>query len=315
MNSDKQNPPSDDLIEEYATGKRSMLDDLMTMYADIHERKDYKAFIKLSNDYVLMSKLVLERNPEYRNIRNAEVRKKYKESTGEILDQDAINSTLELKGGGDRFRRFINTAMEALDDGPPLIAGETFKECLGQYHALRGYVEELWEKARYEYHCANFPLATFFSILAIEEIGKLWRLNIDLMTWDNPRVTGNPELGSHGRNHRKKQFVGVTSGALINARLDRLLGTENVKAILHDVENGKIEVLRQECLYIDIIDGRARLPREVISEATAKTYVILAGELWMEVLGHFSWEYNEMFKKVEIAERKLGVPDDLLWPK
>jgi hypothetical protein len=78
------------------------------------------------------------------------------------------------------------------------------------------------------------------------------------------------------------------SGALINARLDRVLGKDVVRKILHDAESDGIEKLRQACLYIDLQDGVAVTPEEMIDEQRSRVFVILAGELVAEVLGALS---------------------------
>ena len=56
------------------------------------------------------------------------------------------------------------------------------------------------------------------------------------------------DLGQLGRDHRKKHFMGVISGAVINERLDRIVGEKRISALLQDADSGKIEGFRQSCL-------------------------------------------------------------------
>jgi hypothetical protein len=55
------------------------------------------------------------------------------------------------------------------------------------------------------------------------------------MFYDVPSTP--PRDGTVGRSHRRKHFIGVVSGALINARLDRVLGKDVVRNIPHQAES------------------------------------------------------------------------------
>jgi len=63
--------------------------------------------------------------------------------------------------------------------------------------------------------------------------------------------------------------MGVMAGAIVNARLDRVIGDKRIKKLLEDVESGKVEKLRQACLYIDMDDGKVVLPEDRMNEETA----------------------------------------------
>jgi hypothetical protein len=52
------------------------------------------------------------------------------------------------------------------------------------------------------------------------------------------------------------------------------------------------------------------VPEQIITEDTARFYCVLAGELWMEILGHFPWEFVEMKKKVAAFEEELGIKSE-----
>jgi len=84
---------------------------------------------------------------------------------------------------------------------------------------------------------------------------------------------------------------------------------------LQDVESGKLERIRQSCLYIDFRDDSAFLPEEVIDQDTARFFVVLAGELWAEILGHFPWDFERMIRKVSEFEVAVGFdPKDVAVP-
>lgn len=299
----------DDFIGKLATGELSVLDTIRANHEQIYKEQDYEGYINQARaSYVMMQDVrILEQLMQ-------EMKEKIKEHTGKDFDPEAMKRDVVAKDGMRLFDKLGKIQTDAYGDGPSLITGKTFEECLAQHHALIGYVEELWDRAFDQFAEKSYPLATFFSILAIEEIGKLGRIWHDLMAWDRPLKETQTKLGILGKSHHKKHFLGVVPGSIINARLDRLIGKKKVKAILEDVESGKIENLRQRCVYIDFRDGRSHLPNEQVDEDTARLFVTLSGELWMEILGHFPWDFHRMLKKVQEAELAMGLPEELVKP-
>ena len=299
----------DDFVERLASGELSVFEAIRAHSEQIYEKQDYEACINQARaSYVLMQDArILKRLIQ-------EITEKIKEHSGKDFDSEAINRDVKSKDGMRLFDKLGKMQAEAYGDGPPLITGKTFEECLDQYQSLCGYVEELWDRACDHYANENYPLATFFSILAIEEIGKLGRIWHDLLGWDRPLEETRADLGVLGKSHQKKHFLGVIPGSIINARLDRLIGKKTVKSILEDVESGKIEKLRQSCIYIDFKDGRPHLPSEQVDQDTARLFVTLSGELWTEILGHFPWDFHRMLEKVKEVELAIGLPEELVKP-
>jgi AbiV family abortive infection protein len=299
----------DDFVEKLASGELSVLEAIRAHSDQIYEKQVYEAYITQARaSYVMMQDVrILRRLMQ-------EITEKIKEHTGKDFDTEAIKRDVKSKDGMRLFDKLHNMQAEAYGDGPPLVSGKTFDECLEQYQSLCGYVEELWDRACDHYNQESFPLATFFSILTIEEIGKLGRIWHDFLGWDRPLEETKSDLGVLGKSHQKKHFLGVIPGSIINARLDRLIGKKTVKSILEDVESGKIEKLRQSCLYIDFKDGRSHLPSEQVDQDTARLFVTLSGELWMEILGHFPWDFHRMLEKVKEVELAIGLPEDLVNP-
>lgn len=230
---------------------------------------------------------------------------------GKAHAQDLYHK-VAARDGHRLFAKLGDYQADLYSDSPPLLVPGTFDECLVQYQRLIAHVESLWDDACRHFHEARYPLAAFLAILAIEEVGKLGRLWYDLLAWDRPMSSPRADLGRLGRDHRKKHFMGVVSGALINARLDRILGEKAVKGLLQDVDSGKIESFRQSCLYIDLVDGNTVLPSDRVAMDEARFYVVLAGELWAEVLGHFPWDFEAMQAKVISFERSVGFDEDII---
>ena len=132
-------------------------------------------------------------------------------------------------------------------------------------------------------------------------------LYVDLVLFDAERPT--PQRRSVDGSHKRKQLIGVFSGALVNARLDRVIGFDVVRKLLNMVESKGLEQLRQDCLYIDVQDGRAVTPREHIGSDCARLLTVFAGEVMAEGLGHFPWDLERMLDTVIAFERSIGMPE------
>ncbi|MBR0787383.1 AbiV family abortive infection protein [Bradyrhizobium iriomotense] len=266
------------------------------------ERQDHEAFVMYTR-----AALMLMREPQIIQRLKIEQDEEFERTFGTKLDRPKIIAAIKAKDGVRRVAKLGQLQVEAHQDGASLItASSTFAEALEQYSALLAHVEELWGDACKLYRERHYPLSTFLSILTIEELGKLGRLWYDLLSWDKPD-NSKSTLGLLGRDHRKKHFMGVMAGAVVNTRLDRILGLKEVRKLLQDVESGKLEQLRQSCLYIDVADGRVVKPGDVVNVATARFFAILSGELWAETLGHFPWEFQRMIGKVTAFEIEIGV--------
>jgi AbiV family abortive infection protein len=262
---------------------------------------DYWAFVQQMRLFH-----VLSRDPRILKRLRAEIGIKIAEAGGNP-DDGAITRELARKDGARRFSKLVEERAQTFNEQPSLLSGGTFQTCLAQYKALIVHVERMWGDACQFYTRGNYPFAAFLSILVIEEVGKLARLFQDLMFYDVPRSA--PQSGIVERSHRRKHFVGVVSGALINARLDRVLGKDVIRKILHQAESNELEKIRQSCLYIDVQGGRAVIPSEVIDAECGRVLTVLAGELMAEVLGHFPWDFDRMLDNVIAFERGIGMPE------
>lgn len=95
-------------------------------------------------------------------------------------------------------------------------------------------------------------------------------------------------------------------GALVNSRLDHLLGFESIKQFIDDVEAGEIERLRQAALYADHDGTELLLPENRISEEAALFHLTLAGELMAEVLGFEPETWNALREEVKTSSRRTA---------
>ena len=250
---------------------------------------------------------MLMSDPRILPLLNAEMRAEMIE-VGVDPNNCDIEKELALKDSKRRFTKLAEERARAVNTQPSLLTATTFEARLEQYQILIAYVEKQWDDACAMFQRGNFPIAAFLSILVIEEIGKLSRLAEELIYFDAPVASPSPAVVE--RSHRRKHFIGVASGALINARLDRVLGKGKVRQIIHEAESDELEKTRQACLNIDVENGRAVTPGERISEGRARDLTILAGELMAEALGHFPWEFKRMIEHVMAFERSVGLPEE-----
>lgn len=264
-------------------------------------KRDYRAHIE-----VMRLTMLLMQNPYVLKAQIDDAIKRA-EAAGAVHDPDTIVKQIARKDGERRFERLVAEHEKNAAEQPSLLTGADFDACLAQYLHLLGHVENLWAQATELFSAETYPLAAFLSILVIEEVGKLSRLAHDLYAHDQPRRAQPTMLVD--RDHRRKHFIGVMSGALVNARLDRVLGKDVIRRILHEAESDVMERTRQACLYVDMRDGHAITPAQAISKERAQTLVVLAGELMVEVLGYFPWEFERMLDAVIAFERSIGLPE------
>jgi AbiV family abortive infection protein len=310
-NSSSDSAPSveswEQLIEAFAEGRLPILETINAVRPIIYEKGDHEGFVNFTRAmHMLMQDMRLLK------IMFAEMDAEMQRVTGKKYTQNDFERLIRSKDGPRLMNKLGTMQGEVFGDGPSLLSGRSFKECLAQYRRMIGHVEGLWNQACEHYRARRFPLCIFLSILTIEEIGKLGRLWTDLLAWDRPLPSDKKDLGILGRDHRKKHFIGVISGAVINSRVDRVLGQKPIKQVLQDVDSGKLESLRQSCLYIDLRDGHPVTPDDVIAPETAKFFAVLAGELWVEILGHFPWEFEAMLDKVIAFELEIGFPAEIV---
>jgi len=284
------------MVDDILAGRLSMLDLIRSA-----PRGDYFAHVQMTRLH-----LVLSHDPRVVAAFVQDLKERMGEQ-GREPDDLSIHQELSRKDAMRRFPKLQKELARARDEQPSLLNGADWDECLAQYKRLISHVEKLWDDACKLYRADTYPIAAFLSILVIEEIGKLANLWADLVAYDAPyRTTQGMPID---RDHRRKHFIGVVSGALINARLDRVLGKETIRKVLHEAESDELERTRQACLYIDVVGGQPTTPAERISDSRARVLVVLAGELMAEVLGHFPWEFERMLNNVISFERAIGFPE------
>ena len=115
-----------------------------------------------------------------------------------------------------------------------------------------------------------------------------------------------PRRGSPFYSHPQKHLLAAGAGAIVNSRLDRILGVDRVFQFLEEVRSGAVERLRQSALYADLGENGPVVPGDRFGEEKARIYLVLAGELMAEVLGFEPPEWERLLGSVQAFEREIG---------
>jgi AbiV family abortive infection protein len=199
-----------------------------------------------------------------------------------------VQRALEWQERGRVLERFVSSFDEQvamLDNGPSLIFATTPSDAFTEWAELSAHVEGLW-KASVTSFAATPPVAGFLAITTIEEVAKLSlaRLAVFFLRAGLSVPAHLPKGRRAGFfQHATKHLVAAASGALVNARMRRLYGTDAVEGFLADAETGRLVALREQCLYADSDGARVHLPAAEIAPTSAAWYVAVSGELLAEV--------------------------------
>lgn len=153
------------------------------------------------------------------------------------------------------------------------------------FTSLSEHIRLLVEDSVLLFEAGRFSTSLFLAIVAIEEIGKIAVARIQAVVGvPGPELPGPTSKTKKSlRSHVHKHYLAACAGAVINSRLDRILGTDRVIAFLECVESGKLEGLRQNALYYEMRGDEQHLPAQAVKVYDAREHVVLASELLAEV--------------------------------
>lgn len=205
---------------------------------------------------------------------------------GEVFQQ--IEENLTTKKQFERFQEYSEELARFLSRGFKVVHG-TPKDMVKQLSEIVAHAEDLWSVALLLFEQKHFAIACFLSLVCIEECAKIsfgeFQLYDRVMS-PSISIDGRPLGKNPLTSHVKKHFLAACSGALVNSRMDRILGTDKVNSFIEDCKAGKLEKLRQACLYADhSASGIMRTPASQITKEQSFFYTCLAGELLAEVEG------------------------------
>ncbi len=209
----------------------------------------------------------------------------------EIDVDDMLQMAAEAQGAKNQVERMRIHSVELgkfLESGFSVIRG-TPEEMLTQLGEYVKHAESLWDDAVLLHREQRYSTACFLSIVCIEECSKIvfgefqyYHRVLHAISYEEKQPKGKNPLNKHSKKH----FMSACSGALVNARMDRLLGIDEVEAFIQDCESGQLENTRQMFLYTDAANGGVVLTPEARSTKDKSLfYVCLAGELLSQILG------------------------------
>lgn len=252
-------------------------------------------------------KLIQSRDREFYEKLLAEIHEKIgkkgiEESYEKLKKKDAASHTPNYMG-------IVNATMAL---GPRLLNAPTLEDAVGQYFRYHAHTESCWRQACDCFREERYPFSAFFSILTLEETGKLSFLWHELLAFQTRGIgTDNTQRRKDPLyHHTKKHVLAACQGASVNSRLDRLVGLDRVKGVIDDAASGALEKVRQRCLYCDFGPEGPSIPSEKLDRDTALSLAVISGEVMADVLGNFPWEWERMMESVKEFEQELGFPVD-----
>jgi len=194
----------------------------------------------------------------------------------------------------------------------PVLNATDIDDGIEKYQKCNAYVFDCWRKALNACRQGDYPQAVFLSILALEEAAKFHQAWYELFYNDgkpiNAKKNQPPRRKDYKFNHKKKHFVSIVSGALLNHRVEGLFGKDKVVEFVGMAENGELENVRQSCLYATVGDEGPVYPDDVISQETAIFYVVFLGEAIGEFVFSTSWEYRDFKEEMDAVIEEFGLP-------
>jgi AbiV family abortive infection protein len=226
---------------------------------------------------------------------------------------EEVQAKLVAKNQRERLNRYFEVQSELLATDKSLVFASDLDGAHEQYSRIVRHAEGLWGDACTLYLRERFATALALSISCLEEIGKISVARFELtLKAAEPQALQSLSGASTTRkrnpfySHTQKLLLAAGAGAVVNSRLDRILGMPAVIAFLDDVESGKIEPLRQSCLYSDADGGQLLLPAEQVRPERARFFTVLSGEVLAEVAGFPASEWKRLIVRVQDFEKRIG---------
>ena len=225
------------------------------------------------------------------------------------LPRDVVEVSRQIAKKKQHRKRMIPffQAVAELANTYQLLPARPFKRRVDAFLRLVDHAERLWEDSVRLLFAGSYSSSLFFSIVTIEELGKLAVAKVQAVAGVPPScvVKGMGSRKSPLRSHTRKHQMAACAGAVINSRLDRVVGIDKVLDFLRHVENGELESERQRCLYYEF-KGRQHLPHMMVSKERATLLAIIAGELLAEVGTVEPIEFERLLKKINEFETQIA---------
>ena len=165
------------------------------------------------------------------------------------------------------------------------------------YEHLNSY----WQRSKDAFKSKDYPIAAFFAITLIEEIGKIVILGKE-------KIEAKLDKKAF-RDHRKKYIYAVYSAILVNSRITRIYGDFESKFAFWFKEK-RLFSIRNSALYLEKVGKKITIPLEAVSKQDAFLLVCIAGEVLAEIQGDFTGsgpkEWRYFINQVDVFRKTFG---------
>jgi AbiV family abortive infection protein len=192
-----------------------------------------------------------------------------------------------------------------------VVSGASLDADARELGVLSRHAESLWDDAVLLFRHRRHPRATGVAISCIEELGKVAVARLQVFSHQFDRQRGQPVPSKEPvtrksplYSHPMKHMLAAGAAALVNSRVDRVLGLNRVADFLTNVEQKKIEPFRQSCYYADRDASGITLPSRV-TRKDATFYVVLAGELLADMAAT-PQEFERLLRRAKSFEKSIG---------
>jgi hypothetical protein len=144
------------LVATLADGEQSIFGAIQDMAPQFYKDGDHEGFVMMMRAMQMMMS-----EPRIASRYRGEIGNEVEKALGHKLDFHKITRVFNSKDGARRMRKLGEVQSELIRDGAPLVAGQTFDECLQQYRRLTQHVEHLWDDACRHYREGRFRYAPF----------------------------------------------------------------------------------------------------------------------------------------------------------
>jgi AbiV family abortive infection protein len=153
----------------------------------------------------------------------------------------------------------------------------------------QAHLKKYWSRASDSFKAGDFPLAAFFAITLIEEVGKVVVLGTATLSGELDRKAF--------RDHREKYAYAVYSTLFVNSRITRVYGI--LESRFADwFRNGTLFKIRNSALYLEQDGDHLVVPSEAVSRADACLLVCIGGEVLAEIQGRYTGSGPEEWSNV-----------------
>lgn len=241
-------------------------------------------------------------------------------STGSARDIDDIMTSLEeiapdvaekakkKSTEKDQLRRMLPffqliTELAATDQLIPMGIRSERREALTN---MINHSKSLVDEALLLYRNGRYARAGFLAVIAVEEVGKCAVARLQFAA--GVHEDASPfSVGKRGAlmDHRRKYQIAACAGAVINSRMDNLLGLANVNRFIEDCEQGTLVRERESFLYYGF-DGKARVPDRECSIDRVAFLIRVAAELVAEGATQEYGEWQDLLRWADGVHGEIG---------